>query len=252
MRRRHARLARYALWQLRDYFLNQGPSTLLVVMLAGYITFVEVAGAAQHSGIRPDLARMPAEAVRLVFAQLVGFLVFLGALFATNGIVSNDRKFGYYRFYFAKPVSPPAFYGWLFAVHALGFLVVAHLLWLAFALVVRPVGSAWFTVVALGMFVAYAGIGFFLSALSRFDWLSLLSVILVAQFAWGAWVNASGVRALLVHLLPPVHLTTPLYAALAQGRALPWPSFAWLVGYGVVCFVLGVVTLRFKSLASTS
>lgn len=252
MSRRHARLGRYALWQLRDYFLNQGPSTLLVVVLAAYITFVEVSGAAAQRSIAPRVDTLSDALVRQAFAQLVGFLVFLGALFATNGIVSNDRKFGYYRFYFAKPVSPPAFYGSLFAVHTLGFLLVAHLLWLLFALVVRPVGGAYFPLVALGMFMAYGGIGFLLSALSRFDWLSLLSVILAAQFAWGAWADAPGVRGWIVRLLPPVHLTTPVYEAVAGTRGMPWPSFAWLAGYGVVCFVLGLVTLRFKSLASTS
>ncbi len=249
--RRHARLARYALWQLRDYLFNQGPSTLVVVVLAAYITFVELRPSATHAGAA-DLTAVPGAVVRQVFAQLVGFLVFLGALFATNGIVANDRKFGYYRFYFAKPVSPPAFYASLFAVHAIGFLVVAHLLWLAFALVVAPVGERYFTVVALGMFVAYGGIGFLLSALSRFDWLSLLSVILAAQFAWGAWAGATGVRGWIVHALPPVHLTTPLYAAVAEGYGMPWSSYAWLVGYGAACFVLGLVVLRFKSLASTS
>ncbi len=249
--RRHARLARYALWQLRDYLFNQGPSTLVVVVLAAYITFVELRPSATHAGAA-DLTAVPGAVVRQVFAQLVGFLVFLGALFATNGIVANDRKFGYYRFYFAKPVSPPAFYGALFAVNALGFLIVAHVLWLAFTLTVAPMGMRYFTLVVLGLYVGYAGIGFLLSALSRFDWLSLLSVILAAQFAWGAWADATGVRAMLVHLLPPVHLATPLYVAVATDTAIPWHNFVWLSGYGVVCFVLGLVVLRFKSLASNS
>ena len=249
--RRHARLFRYALWQLRDYFLNQGPSTTIVVLLGAYLTLVEVRSGVPV-GTSHSLGDLPPDAARRFFVQVVGFFVFLGALFATNGIVANDRKFGYYRFYFAKPVSPPAFYGALFAVNALGFLIVAHALWLAFALAVAPMGTRYFTLIVLGLYVGYAGIGFLLSALSRFDWLSLLSVILAAQFAWGAWAGATGVRAMLVHLLPPVHLATPLYVAVATGTGMPWRDFVWLSGYGVVCFVLGLVVLRFKSLASNS
>ena len=252
MIRRHARLARYALWQLRDYFMNQGPSTLVVVILAAYITFVQVTDAAGQGAVFVRPRELRYDVVELVYGQLLGFLVFLGALFATNGIVANDRKFGYYRFYFAKPVSPPAFYGALFVANTLGFVVVAHLLWLVFAVVARPMGSIYFPLVVLGAFVGYAGIGFFLSALSRFDWLSLLSVILVAQFAWGTWGNAGGIRGWALQLLPPVHLTTPVFNALARGTAIPWRDFAWLSGYGVVCFVLGLLVLRFKSLASNS
>lgn len=249
--RRRARLFRYALWQFRDYFLSQGPSTLIVVLLGAYLTLMEINSGAP-TGSTHAIVDLSPEAARRFFVQVVGFFVFLGALFATNGIVANDRKFGYYRFYFAKPVSPPAFYGGLFVVNALGFLVVAHLLWLLFRVVVGPMGTRYFTLVVLGVYVGYAGIGFLLSALSRFDWLSLLSVILAAQFAWGVWASATGVRGALVHLLPPVHVTTPVYLAVATGTAMPWGDFAWMAGYGVVCFVLGLVVLRFKSLASNS
>ena len=249
--KRHARLFRYARWQLRDYFLSQGPGTLVVVLLAAYLTLMEIRTGAPV-GSAHGLGDIAPETARRFFVQIAGFLVFLGALFATNGIVANDRKFGYYRFYFAKPVSPPAFYGALFGVNALGFLIVAHVLWLAFVVVVAPIGGRYFTLVVLGLYVGYAGIGFLLSALSRFDWLSLLSVVLAAQFAWGMWADATGVRGALVHLLPPVHLATPLFVAVANDGAIPWREFAWLSGYGLVCVVLGLVVLRFKSLASNS
>lgn len=249
--RRRARLLRYALWQLRDYFLSQGPATLVVVLLGAYLTLMEIRPS-MPSGSSHGPFDLPPEAAQRFFVQVMSFFVFLGALFATNGIVANDRKFGYYRFYFAKPVSPPAFYGALFAVNAVGFLVVAHVLWAAFVVAMGAMGARYFTLVVLGLYVSYAGIGFLLSALSRFDWLSLLSVILAAQFAWGTWAGATGVRGALLHLLPPVHLTTPVYVAVAGGGAIPWGDFTWLTGYGVVCFVLGLIVLRFKSLASNS
>ena len=65
------------------------------------------------------------------FAFLTGTLnalVFLGALFAMNGIVANDRKLGFYRFLFAKPVTPSRYYGQAFVLHWAGFMVVIAVL----------------------------------------------------------------------------------------------------------------------------
>src|SRR5687767_7083460 len=98
---RRAQLARYVPWIARDYFSNQGPSTALVVLLIAFLSLqgVGLAGA--------RLRDIPDDLAARVLRQLVGSLVFLGTFFATNGIVANDRKLGYYKFLFAKPVSPP-------------------------------------------------------------------------------------------------------------------------------------------------
>lgn len=242
--RRAARMGRYTLWQLRDYMLNQGPSTALVLGLAGYL-FVAPAMEGRHDG-----GAMPIELARRIFEQLSGFLAFLGSLFATNGIVANDRKFGFFRFYFAKPVSPPRFYGNVFAVHGVGLLAVAVALWAIFAAIVRPVGDARWPLVIAAMYVAYGGIGFLVSVVSRFDWLSLLSVVFAAQIGWTFWGNDPGVRGWLVRLLPPVHRAGELYTAVALGQPMPWPLLTWLAGYGAACFLLGLVVLRERPLAS--
>ncbi len=245
--RRAARMGRYTLWQLRDYAMNQGPSTALVLALAGYL-FIAPALAAGEG--RYTLHTLPLGATRRIFLQLSGYLVFLGALFATNGIVANDRKFGFFRFYFAKPVSPPRFYANAFAANGLGFLAVSLLLWGVFSAIVRPVGDARWPLVIAGMYVAYAGIGFLVSVISRFDWLSLLSVVFAAQIGWTFWGRDGGIRGALVHLLPPLHRGDELYAAVALAQPIPWPLFAWLAGYGAACFVLGLVVLRRRPLAS--
>ena len=50
-------------------------------------------------------------------------IVSLSVLIAVNGIVSTDRKKGYYRFLFAKPVSAGrAIYAQLFFVYMAGML----------------------------------------------------------------------------------------------------------------------------------
>ncbi len=55
---------------------------------------------------------------------ILGTIVFVGALFAMNGIVANDRKQGFYRFLFAKPMTPSRYYGQAFFVHWAGFVAV--------------------------------------------------------------------------------------------------------------------------------
>lgn len=245
--RRAARMGRYTLWQLRDYMMNQGPSTVLIIGLAGYL-YVMPALAAAGSGYH--LHTLPLPIARKVFEELSGYLAFLGSLFATNGIVANDRKFGFFRFYFAKPVGPPRFYANAFATSGFGLLTVSLALWALYAAIVRPVGDARWPLVIAAMYLAYGGIGFFLSAISRFDWLSLLSVVFAAQIGWTFWGNAGGVRGWLVRLLPPVHRAGELYSAVATGTPLPWPLLAWLSGYGAACFVLGLLVLRKRPLAS--
>jgi hypothetical protein len=107
-------------------------------------------------------------------------------------------------------------------------------------------------VVAL-MYVAYGGIGFLLSAAWRFDWLSLVTVLLVANVGWSVWGNSSGAKYYLLHLLPPVHKAASIYALVASDvvRPLPWDAIWWLGGYGLVCFLLGMLVVRKRPLGTS-
>src|SRR5918993_2890611 len=164
-----ARIGAYALWQMRDYAKDRGLPTMIVATLSAYL------------GLNPILDRMPrmddavparllerfgsVEAVYaarmtefnfLFLRSILGTLIFLGALFAMNGIVANDRKLGFFRFLFAKPVSPSRYYGQAFFVHWFGYMVVMTLLGVLYGLVVWPVlTQPLFLVLAL-MFVAYS------------------------------------------------------------------------------------------------
>src|SRR5437762_49519 len=133
---RRARLLEYAPWIVRDYFTNQGPSTALVVFLVGYLSVLPLL-----SGITGQVVKLgdvPLELARNSLYSNMPPLVFLGTFFATNGIIANDRKMGYYRFLFAKPVSPPLYYATTFALYGVGLLAVSALLLLIWSLVVRP------------------------------------------------------------------------------------------------------------------
>jgi len=268
--RRRARVGAYALWQLRDYLKDRGLPTFIVALLSGYL------------GLSPIIERMPTRAdpvppmlltrfgsAEAVYAArmmdfnhaflrgILGTLVFLGALFAMNGIVANDRKQGFYRFLFAKPMTPARYYGQAFFVHWAGFVAVMILLGLVHGVLIWPVLSRPLLIVIALMFVAYAGIAFLLSAAARWDWMSLVAVTVAATFLWGRYGESTHPLARLLYLLPPLHLADDVYASVsgvpmyASGAptVIPWSILAWLAGYGAACFAAGLVVLRYRRLA---
>ena len=268
--RRRARVGAYALWQLRDYLKDRGVSTFIVALLSGYL------------GLSPIIERMPTRAdpvpagllARFGSAEagyaarmlefnhaflrgILGTIVFVGALFAMNGIVANDRKQGFYRFLFAKPMTPARYYGQAFFVHWAGFVVVMIVLGLVYGALIWPVLSRPLLLVIALMFVAYSGIAFLLSAAARWDWMSLVAVTVGATFLWTRFGESTHPLARLLFLLPPLHRADEVYASVsgvpvyASGAptVIPWPILAWLAGYGAACFAAGLVVLRHRRLA---
>jgi len=249
--RRRARLTEYAPWIFRDYITNQGPSTALVVLLIGFLTLLPALQS--MTGERVHFGDVPLAIAKRMLVAMVPPLVFLGTFFATNGIVASDRKLGFYRFLFAKPVSPPLYYATTFATYGVGLLLVSTVLMGIWALTVRPMFPPGLLAVVSIMYIAYGGIGFLLSATWRFDWLSLVSVLLVANVGWSVWGNTDGVRHALLYLLPPVHRANDVYAlVIREGNvAVKWSSIAWLGGYGLLCFLLGTLVIRRRPLGTS-
>ncbi|MHB1073265.1 MAG: hypothetical protein ACYC3Q_10635 [Gemmatimonadaceae bacterium] len=246
--RRHeprGHLARYAAWQFRDYVIEKGIGTLLVAVLGGYLSLMLLRETLQQRGV------VPQDVYDLMLAQLVSNLVFVGALFATNGIVSDDRKNGYFRFYFAKPVSMTAFYLQKYLLAFAGFMMVTVLLvpgWMHFFHQPAP-APALYLAVASG-FVLYTGIGFLVSAFVRTDWLSFIAIYLAGKVAWMNWGKRDDLLGTLVHALPPVGGQLDELDAAAIHGTLPWKLVAWITGYGVVCLLLGLVALRKRPIGS--
>jgi len=259
--RRSARLGRYTLWQIRDYVINRGAPTLIVALLFGSLgVFTMLAKVNSPEGPPPYLVRQhgTVEAARQAMlhdasmglvATFIGIYVFLGALFGMHGVISNDRKLGFYRFLFAKPVAPSALYGVEFAVNGACFLVLTLALALLYGAVVEPVLSASLLAVAAAGYLCYAGLGFALSAISRWDWISLVAVAGAADVLWKLYGHSSSPFAALLRLLPPLHRMAAVYSAAAHGLALPWHSLLWIAGYGAVAFVAGLAILRQRRLA---
>ncbi|MFL5618730.1 MAG: hypothetical protein ACJ79A_10095 [Gemmatimonadaceae bacterium] len=265
-----ARVGAYALWQLRDYLKDRGLPTVIVATLSAYL------------GLEPLLERMPrptdpvpqgllqrfgsaeaayaarmAEFNFLFLRGILGALIFLGALFAMNGIVANDRKQGFFRFLFAKPITASRYYGQAFVVHWLGFMLVMTLLAAVYGVVIWPVLTPSLLIVVALMFVAYAGIAFLLSAAARWDWMSLVAVAVLATFLWTRFGGSTHPLAKLLYLLPPLHRADEVYASVAGApmfaaqrlATIPWPLLSWFAGYGVVCYLAGLVVLRYRRLA---
>ena len=262
-----ARVGAYALWQMRDYLKDRGLPTMIVATLSAYLS---LGGIFEPRAREPIMAILRArfattEAVQAAWLSHVNFaflsttlnaLVFLGALFAMNGIVANDRKLGFYRFLFAKPVTPSRYYGQAFLVHWAGFMVVMTVLGLLYGLILSPIITQRLLMAIGLMFVAYSGIAFLLSAAARWDWLSLVAAAVAATLLWDRFGASTHPIARLLYLLPPLHRANEVYLSVSgtpvvgsASSAIPWALLAWLTGYGVVCYVAGLVVLRYRRLA---
>ena len=243
--RRRARLGRYSLWHLRDYLRDKGIATVITVALIGYLTQGPLTRA-RAFGVAESLAAQLADQAFIVSMR---YLALIGVLFATNGIIADDRRFGYYRLLFAKPVNVVQYYAQKFGVYGLGFLAVSAMLLALYGLTVEPFFPAAFLPALALVYVALGGIGFLVSAAFRFDWLSLAVVVGASEVLWMLHGESVGWRAVLLRLLPPVHRLDGVYHAVRVGGALPVADLAWLVSYGLTCMLLGLVIVRRRSLA---
>jgi hypothetical protein len=147
-------------------------------------------------------------------------------LFA-NGLISTDRLAGYFRFYFAKPVSPLWWYGQHTVLALAGTLVASASLIGMFAIAVAPVWTFSLLLRALALFCLVGVPVVLFSALSRHDWL----------WATVAWMVASYMRArfpagdslfgtILNALLPPYQVLS------IDHRVTGW-EWAWLAAWSV-------------------
>src|SRR5207244_9778126 len=106
------RLARYSLWQFRDFFMDRGIAILIIGFLWGYVLLEPL-----RRAMGPQWPGDRTSPVWPLTLQVSSAIVSLSVPIAMNGIVSTDRKSGYYRFLFSKPVNSFVYYAQLFFVY---------------------------------------------------------------------------------------------------------------------------------------
>ena len=242
--KRAASLARYSLWQFRDFVFERGVAILIIGFLWGYVLIAPLRGA-----IGPQMATGQASPLWGLVLQGATSIVSLAVLIAVNGIVSTDRKLGYYRFLFSKPVNPVLYYAQVFFVGMVG--VIACILVLASLLhrILPMFSIVNFVVYTALIYIAMGGIGFFASVATRFDWLTLAAVWLGSRALRALYGPKNDWRSKLVELLPPVHKLDDVANSMIMTGSAHATDVLWLLGYGVLFFVLGLVALRWGSLA---
>lgn len=230
-----ARLLAYAPLQLRDFLLRRGVPMLLVGLLIG----VQLALISRLRGGLPASISSLSLVMQAVRAVAVPFVII-----ALGGIVSADRRHGYFRFLFAKPLSPTRFYLQLLVVHGAGLLIVVGVLLALFQLFIHPVNPLPALAEVLALYVLMAGMALFISAHVRADWVVLAIVWFAAEIVQGNWRNSTDWRIAVVRLLPPVQSFDEIANALANNSALAAEHVLWLVGYSAVFLLLGVLSLE--------
>jgi hypothetical protein len=238
------RLARYSLWQFRDFVMDRGIGIVIIGFLWGYVMFEPIRRAMGGQWIGDQTSP-----VWGLVLQVASAVASLSVLIAMNGLISIDRKNGYYRFLFSKPVNPVAYYAQLFVVYGVGVLAAMVVL-ASLARIIFPIFSIVnFLIYSAVIYVAMGGIGFFLSVATRYDWLTLAAVWLGSRVLRGVYGPKGDWRSKVVELLPPVHkLDQVANSLIATGRA-DAGDVVWLIGYGALFFALGLFILRRGSLA---
>ncbi len=239
------RLARYALFQARDYVRERGVPLLLVGAL---LLLMASQGAIGPGGVDLRGTSLGTLIMAAVFLELFAPTA---VLIAVNGIVSSDRKHHYYRLLFAKPIAAPRYYGQAWLVSLLGTLVATLLVMEGFTLFLGAVPMAAALHFVLLYFILFGGVGFLLSAITEYDWVAL-GVVWSLAWLLRSWLPASEsfIGRVVDVLLPPLQLLTGAAAPLLSGGGIDTISRIWIVGYGIAAFAIGLIVVRYRPMAS--
>lgn len=241
---RASSLARYSLWQFRDFVVERGIAILIIGTLWGYVLIEPL-----RRSMGPAWNGPQGITVFGIALQISSAIVSVSVLIALNGIVSTDRKLGYYRFLFSKPVNHVLYYAQLFFVYMVGVVASMFVLSSLLHTVLPTFSIPHFLLYTVLVYIAMGGIGFFLSVATRYDWLSLAAVWLGARMLRSLYGPRNDWRSKVVEVLPPVHKLDEVANSLIGTGTAHATDVLWLFGYGALFFVLGLVVLRWGSLA---
>ena len=238
---KRSQIIAYMPWQLWDFALDRG---IAVLFTAGLLALSIVwPGHIALSAMMPPEA-VTLELLKVAVAQTVSIMVVIAA----SGMVANDRVGGFYRFLFSKPVRQPVYYGVQFFVTLVGVLAIGLILLSVFWILVGWASPAVPLAMIVVTYLALGGTIFFFSTFTRLDWAMLVllwgaSALSRTIFADSAWYQAAK------WVLPPMHHLDKLRGALFAGTPVDVGGVVWLVGYGMLFFVAGLVVLERKAIA---
>lgn len=239
-------LSSYTPWQFADYVLQRG----LLSFVIGFMVGIPVS----FSVNTLRTAGAPAGSIQANTNQFAGgaagTLGVLLVLLAIQRAVSGDRTAEYYRFYFSKPVRAWVFYLQRYAAFGAGLLVMIGLLLLVGIFSGVPVHIGGAMLYFLILYLAMGGIGFLCSAATRYDWSVLGVVWFGAMLARTVFATSTRWPHWLVTVLPRAELMDNVRSALFNGNSPDTHDVAWLVGYGIVCLLLGLVVIQRRPLTS--
>jgi hypothetical protein len=233
-------LRRYALWQLRDFARDRGAALLIVGFLLGFT----VVGPVRALG-RPIDQGLAKNLLVATLGQLSSILAFI----TLNGIISTDRKMGYFRFLFSKPISIPSYYSQLFIVYLVGFLGAIAILLGGFSIFARPVSPFAPLAYCALVFLSLGGIAFLVSSLFRHDWPILAAIILGSAILHQMWQYQEGWRRMVLSILPPVYKLTQALPDIVNRGVVNTQDVLWLLGYSAICFAAGIYVLKRRPFA---
>ncbi|HEX4682549.1 MAG TPA: hypothetical protein VH277_07575 [Gemmatimonadaceae bacterium] len=188
--RRRADLARYAIWQSRDFVMNIGIVSIVLFGMVGWLYHLNLE--TNEAIMQARGMTVPRSAQLAMYENILSMFATVGPIIAVSGIVSSDRSGGFTRFLFSKPVSPVAFYAQSLLIRFLGFLLVGVILLFAWSLFHPPQLNWKFIVDIIVCFIGVAGTVFLASVLTRFDGLVAIGFLLLSAVVWGKWELATG------------------------------------------------------------
>jgi hypothetical protein len=233
-------------WQARDFAFERGAPLLIVATLMTFPIIMVLRGLRTGTS---DAAQA-ATAANYAIVQLFGEFSLISVLIGINGVVSNDRVRGYYRFLFAKPVSIPRYYAQAYVINGIGLVATALALCAAIYTLGYPVFTARVALTVALVYVSLGGLGFLFSTVARFDWVLMGGTWGLAQVLRAVYpAHESRAGKVIDVILPPYHQLRDVGQQLARGESADPGMLAWLLAWGTAGFLIGLFLLRRRPLA---
>jgi hypothetical protein len=249
-----ARLAAYGGVQLRDYLVIRAPLVIGLTGLAAW-SYGALAGLTVNT-FDPSAGIETRAEVQRAFGVVLAAFAFLSASVAVHGLVARDRRRGYHRVIFSRPLDPVRYYVQAFVLAGVGGTLIGTAAAEVYSVAVDPVSLPGVAAYVGLVWLSIGGLALLLSTITRFHAL-LLALVLAADFSldrYATSLRAAGsgnaVLDAAQYLLPPGHAIASLSGAFARGFAFDPRMLVWPVSFGVACVVAALFLLRKRPLDS--